>query len=796
MKIIATILILFVVLQSQAQQTYQLKDYYSQEVIPFAKIYPSSGMPFLADLDGFFTVVDNIIEIQIKAGGYRDTTLNRIDLFEPIIYLRPNFQQLQEVVALAGENPAHRIINKAIENRKVNNPMENDAFRYTSYSKFIFDMNKGALDQIPDSTTDSTLIKIRQFFTQQHLFLMESASMRTFMPPSRDKEEIIAYKVSGFKDPAFSTFANELQSFSFYENQFDLLGKTYLNPIAFGSTKRYLFVLEDTTINQLDTTFTIFYRPKRGKNFNGMTGRLYINTNGYALEKVTASPYEDTTGTKVQIIQEYAFVNNKKWFPVKLSTEIKMTSVSLTPKLADSYIQGKGSTYVEKIEFNPPGINARDFDNITISTKEDAGEIDSTSWRDMRKYELDKRDHRTYNMIDSLATEYKFDKKLNLMKSLMEGKIPMGYFNIDLARLLNFNLYEGYRFGLGLETSKKLMKPVVIGGYFGYGTRDMEWKYGAYSTVHFSRKKGIRLDLNYQQDLIERGGVQFIKESFSLQSSALYRNLFLLNMDKQRLAQATLSGYVRGNMRWVIGSNYQRVELTRNYAYVPSLDSITRFDQAETYLEFHWNIGEKVMLLGDQRVAKGTKQPRIKLKYSNGWSGIYSSMYNYQRLNLEVNQTIPIRGSGTFSWTVTAGKTFGDVPLTFQQVAIGTGRSWNLTVPSTFETALPSEFFHNEQAALFLRYQFNAFKTKAKWNEPQFGFHHAMGYGKAPRMNEHTLAFSAMDKGFVESGIILNNVLVSGTTGFGIACFTRYGYYASTDWKKNIVPKISLNFVF
>ena len=114
----------------------------------------------------------------------------------------------------------------------------------------------------------------------------------------------------------FSTFANSFQSFSFYENQFDLLGKQYINPIARGGIRRYFFILEDTTIVNNDTTFTISYRPQAGKTFSGLKGYLFINSNGYAVEKVIAEPYDDSSGMQMRIVQEYKFIDEKKWFPI------------------------------------------------------------------------------------------------------------------------------------------------------------------------------------------------------------------------------------------------------------------------------------------------------------------------------------------------------------------------------------------------------------------------------------------------------------------------------------------------
>jgi hypothetical protein len=139
MKICAALLFLFNALNTSAQ-TYFVRDSFTGEAIPFVKVRPSTGDPFLADIDGaiHFTYVPETVDL--RAGGYRDTNISLTDIKDSILLLTPFIQTIQEVRAVAGENPAHRIINLAIANRKKNNPLENDAFRYESYSKFIFDV--------------------------------------------------------------------------------------------------------------------------------------------------------------------------------------------------------------------------------------------------------------------------------------------------------------------------------------------------------------------------------------------------------------------------------------------------------------------------------------------------------------------------------------------------------------------------------------------------------------------------------------------------------------------------------
>jgi len=791
-KILLFLLTSFVFEGLIAQQTYYIHDE-NDEPIPFVKVKPDVGEPRLADIDGIFSLPENATKVELKSSGFRDTIIELSKTGNHILYLNSLVKEIMEVKVFAGENPAHRIIDKAIENRKKNSPTENDPFKYNSYSKFILDADREKLAALPDSSKDSTIIKMKEFFDKQHLFMMESASTRTFIPPSRDKEEITAYKVSGFTDPMFSTFANEIQSFSFYENQFQLLGKSYINPIALGGTKRYLFILEDTTIVNQDTTFTIFYRPRKGRNFEGMTGRLYINTNGFAIEKVTASPYEDTTGIKLQIIQEYQFTNGKKWFPSKLSTEIKFP---LTVSVDGMEVVGKGNTYIKDIDFDPQGLKKRDFNNISVTTSEDAGERSESDWDTLREFSITNREKNTYRLIDSISKENHLERRLMALTALTEGKLPMGYVNLDLTRLLNYDQYEGTRFGAGLETSRKLMKSASFGGYFAWSTRDKEWKYGGNARFWIAKEYGMKLDLRYQQDVMERGGYYFQKDGFSLNSTSLYRHLFIRNMDRQRLAEAAFSFNVRSNMKFALIGNFQRIDLTEDYRFWHVSKNtgmyIQHFDLAETSLELSWNIKEKVMQLGTQRISKGTKWPRLVIKATKGWKGVYSSQFKYMRYNVEIQQDIQIRGLGKLSWMLAGGLTDGDVPLFMMQTPAATGLKWNLTVTNSFETMVPSAFYHDKQASWFVRMNFNAIKTKASWNEPQIGLHHAVGFGTLANASSHSFEVHSMNKGYSEAGIYVNGLFQNNFTAFGIGGFYRYGYYADKDWKKNIVPKICL----
>ena len=71
-----------------------------------------------------------------------------------------------------------------------------------------------------------------------------------------------------------------------------------------------------------------------------------------------------------------------------------------------------------------------------------------------------------------------------------------------------------------------------------------------------------------------------------------------------------------------------------------------------------------------------------------------------------------------------------------------------------------------------------------------------MLWGNYINKKDQYLVANIADKGFMESGIYLDNLLKVGFTGIGIAAFYRYGTYALEKTEDNIVMKLSVGFSF
>jgi len=797
------LLVLLLGLQSGVwAQEYQILDESLNKGVSFAKIYPEKEPAKLADIDGLFELLSADQKIQIKAQGYHDTTVFLPDLESNQIYLRTKAQQTQDVVVLPGLNPAVRIIEQAIANRKRNHPQAHGGFIAEQYSKFVFDLDDTTRRKMAESVispTDTNNFEFKQFTERQAFFISETKSSHYFEPPYREKEIIEAYRVSGFTDPALSSIAQGLQSFHFYEIQLEILGLKYLSPLAPGSLNRYFFSLKDTTVTGVDTTFTIFFKPKKGADFNGLTGYLYINTNGFAIEKVQAAPFNPPPNSnKVAIVQEYQLIDSKIWFPKQLSTAIYLPFISLSFDSLPAVIVGKGINVVKGVRFDPPELDKVRFQQIAVETLPNAAnKLSAAAWDSVRIAPLSEREKMTYIQIDSLSEEYHFDQKLKLAKVLSTGKIQLGYAQLDATKFLKYNAFERVRYGLGIESSQKLSKYFNFGASGGYGLNDQRFKYDAYLNVFVPSVHQFKLKAARSLDVAEVGAPVLYQTNLLFKQDAT-RYLYASNMAYQEKLGLQFSGQIKANQHFELETSLQRNQYTDGYLYEGQSASQVLMSR----LSFSWAFREKSAYFGNVLLPKPSAYPKIQVQFEHAWPllGWSSNPTAFNRFQLNAFQILTLPGRGVLNWNARFSHTDRSTPLLFQHV-VSASRSIdnngiNVSVANTFETLISTAFYHQTQVQLFMRYTQNAWRTKATWNEPQLGFHYAFGWGTMSQKNLHNASFMTMDKGYHETGILLNGLWVSGASSFGIGVFGTFGYYAPKNWRQNLVPKFSIGYVF
>lgn len=789
----------------EAQLIYEgrILDSLTKEPLPFVNIkFGDSNRGTATNIDGYykFSLPDEVAHVQLSYMGYHKKWVELIELkTHRVIVLSQHSKSLAEFVVFPGENPAHRIIRKVAENRK-SNDHENKNYVCTNYNKFIF---TPVIDSLLVADTsrwngmDSSQLRMNQMFSRQHLLIIENYVERTHKSNGKTTNNILASRTSGLKQSSLPLLASELQSFSFYEDYITLLDKHFLNPIAPGSIARYTYQIIDTVFHKSDTVYLISFAPKRGKNFDGLEGVLYINTRGYAIENVLAKGEISSSGVVVEIKQRYEFYPSGNWFPVELTTKMEFSNI----KLADKNLMGYGKTYMTKVDF-PKEIKATELGAFELEVDKNAHKTTDSVWNSYRPVDLDARDSVTYHVVDSIGEKHKLDRLVSLTSSLNEGRFPVkNIIEIDLAELIWYNPYEGIRTGLGLYSGKRIIPWMSAGGYVAYGFKDKGMKHGANATFFLYKKRDVRLFAGYSNDVI-RAGYQEFPGRRLFGSSEMYKNLFANLFDLQEKWEVSLSGRATSSLFLHLGGSHQNRESAYDYLFTPHASdaaaiSYSRYTFSELSFTMHYAYRQRLSQAFDLVLPVEKKYPQIWFNLRKGVTGFYSGTLDYIKLETLIEFSRFIRNFGRTGLVLRGGWTDANLPLGLLFNGYGVNGRWALSTHNTFETALPNEFIHDRYAAFFFTHNFGSLLFRYKKFEPQFevALNGGVGTMISPRSHRE-IGFTQMEQGYYETGLRINNILKTTFSSIGVAAFYRMGAYSLPTQRDNFAFKISLQNTF
>jgi hypothetical protein len=808
-------------------QTYTVRgkitDRRTKEPLAFVNVvYGEGNLGTTTNIDGVFQLKTTNKELQLKCIylGYK-TLIQIVRADNPSlkeIALDEDVFGLNEVRVFPGENPAHRIIRSTIKNKTINDPEKLAAFSYLSYNRMHFTLapdNKYGekIDTLVISAAQANRIRnknkkdfLRDFMGKQHFFLMETLSERLYNGPGKNKETIKASKTSGLKQPYIFLLATQFQSFTVYGNEVSLGSRKYVSPICDNCIDKYFYLIEDSIFNETgDTLFVISFRPAHGKNFDGLQGIMHINTNRYAVESIKAEPVDKDTTMDIRFQQKYSFVENKAWFPVELNTDITMKGFQSilvdTVVLTDStalktkqkfVMQGVGKTYLDSINLQPD-LRKEKFGHVEVTVEGQAGEVDAAYFSGYRPDSLTVKDLNTYRVIDSLGEKMNLDATVRVMTVMMTGYIPYSIFNFDINRILAFNQFENFRGGLGFITNDKMLKWLSVGAYAGWGFRDEKEKYGYSLRLKLPEDEEIWLEYNHSFDIREPGKSDLTLKR-NITSSEFFRTLLI------PAADYFVQDRVRFSCRlldyFVIETGYaqNQMNIHPDYRYFDDGAIITGdYRYQEANFGFRMLYREKFAETPLGKLSMGSNGPEINAGFSVG-APMTNSSNLFFRSELKVSHSFDFHFVGKTKITARAGFVQGNVPLSLLYNGYGSFAELSVDAENTFQSVLPLEFFNKSFSAIYIRHNFGNLLFKTGKFNPGIILCHNMGIGNMFHEKSIQLpGIQSFEKGFMESGIIITDLIKVNIAGYGIGVFYRYGSYASKKFTENLSVKISFS---
>ena len=805
-KIGLLVLFLIVVFNHADGQTIRGKviDASSKEPLPFVTILYQQNPPngIMSDIDGNFALYNKKIStLSFAYLGYKPHTINLAgysgDLQHMMVELTAVSVELEEVTVYPGENPAHRIIRKAIENRNQNNPEKLSSYSCTIYNKLFLDPKISKYANAQDSADyKSITTKLKG----AGMLMIESVSNRKFVRPDRIEDKVIATKVSGFQDPSFTFLGTSFQPFAFYSEVISLMNVNYVNPISPGSTRNYHFRMKDTIVNDVngtDTTFVISYEPFPKKNFSALKGVLYINTHNFAIENVIAEPY-DKGLFEFKIQQKYQLVNDH-WFPDQLLFEARLTK--------QPFIYS-GSSYIKDVEIEPP-IKAVDLGLEFVNIDDNAGRKDEAFWQHVRADSLTARQKLTYQKMDSLGRRFDFDSKLKFVEDIAFGEVPLGVFgkspfsifNVDLTKIYYKNNAEGTRLGMGLLTNDKLSKVIAFGGYIGYGFKDKVWKYGADVDLTINKYHETHFKLGYQNTKLEPGKTD-LRDLLKDNINNYFGNYAISRLDKVIEYSAEVSFRTLKYAEVQISLHKQSRFPTYEYAFRDQeLQQTTNISYIQAFVKY--SFGEKLEKVFRRRISHGSKYPTLYFTYSRGFNGLLNGTLNYNRYEAGLYKAFTMKKLGVSKIRIEGGYVDKRVPLFLLFTADGSkDRNAPFSVATAFQTMSRYEFLSDQYVNIFYTHNFGSIFIKTKNFKPQFSVFQNIGYGSLVHPEYHNLIeVKTLEKGYLESGVGLSDLLRVNIKnylylGLGIEAYYRWGAYTHIKPVDNTALKLNIHVSF
>ncbi|MGE0077100.1 MAG: DUF5686 family protein [Bacteroidales bacterium] len=773
--------------------------------IPFAAvIYQSQSLlkGVISDVNGRFEILDSdVTSINVSCVGFKprevsiSAFLNRNKI---IVELEPRIHEIEAVVVKPEENPAIPIIRNVLRNKNQNNYQQYNGYSYRCYFKTIVDLKMAG----NATSQDSAAIKSNKRMEKQAGFISECI-VSCLNSDGRTEGKIIAQKTSGFESPMFvqsfiSLFHN---SISFYNSSIPLFllpfsnDKSiteYVSPLTDGCLSIYNFHLQETYADGSDTIFVVNFYPKKGRNFNSLTGTMFVSSNGYALKSIVVEPF-DKGLIGFRFRQDYDLIDGK-WFPARLDEEIGWVKQTVSSSI-NAYPAYFITSIIDSVNLNP-AIRARDISLANVYVDEQSVKRSDSIINVVRKDTLSIRERNTYRVLDSLGKKHNFDYITFLLPKLADGKIPFYYFDIDLSKIYIYNKYEGSRLGLGLLTNEKLSKYFSIGGYAGYGFKDSAFKYGAQTIFYLDKYNEIKLKLSYQDDLREVGSS--LSNSISRSTSNEYLRRYLgYRFDNCIEQRAEFSFRAFRFLKFSTSLSLKELKTLYTYQYKGSTFTDYRADEFQISARYAYKEG--LSTLGDLRFVSVEGNPIISVTYQRGTDLFNSSSYNYNRYEASINLVAYNGRIGQSNIKVDAGLI--DRSLPYGLLFTGEG-SWNenfsLVINNSFQTMKPYEFLSDRYVNLFYSHNFGTLLFNTKKFKPQFIVVQNSGWGTLRNASYQGIDFDKKDKIYLESGLIINNIIRFNYInmfyfGFGVGAFYRYGNYAYDDINDNYTIKLALS---
>ncbi len=671
-----------------------------EESIPFAHIYlKGSTFGTTSNVDGYFkleipaeqTILKDSLVVSYLGYLSKDVPFTK-NISQTIeVELKAEFFMLEELVVRPGPNPAFPILDKAIENRSLNNPESYDSYYFEEYSKTRFDLNHFTeklkenfllrpFDHIWDHV-DTT----NEGVNYLPVLLIEELTDHYYQKSPKEKKDIVqGINFAGLKGPKMMQFASDLTlTPNVYDDYIVILDKNFPSPINKNYKSHHLYYLHDSLMIDGEEHYKITFKPKQKGNL-AFRGQMFIHKESFAVQQMDLRFDISANVNFVRsyfLSQRYKKIEGQKWMPSEMRIIGDFTVIENSAEMSGFFARKNAKYRKHKIDEK---IAAKTFAGIADQIESDSARYkNEIFWLSARDSSLNKEDQGVFEMMYKLENDPKFIFRKNLVTALTTGYIPIKN-KIDIGDIYTFyshNFIEKSRLKFGFRTNQNLKKPFNASSFVAYGTHDEKWKYGGSLDYSLGKKtsKQSNFGLSYNNDLIQIG-----KSSNTLPIDHILTSFIQVGNTPSRVYSEDLRAWFQQRMgTGIVGrihyfrQNLQPV-LGQKFLGISDTDEIIDFQNYKAEgigftFKFNWQNKSPDALFYDKKDNKTSfrKYPDLALHWEWADEEIFNSDFDFHKIKISLQQQVRSRNLGYFMYRLEGGKTIGTVPFPFLDIPFG-----------------------------------------------------------------------------------------------------------------------------
>ncbi|MBF9141447.1 DUF5686 and carboxypeptidase-like regulatory domain-containing protein [Hymenobacter properus] len=512
MKFLAPLLLAcLLVLPAAAQRIIisgQVVEAVNGEPVPFASVFiPKTSSGVTADADGKFklAVAGSPDSIAASAMGFatQRRKLTNAPTQTVLFRMKTGGVTLGEVFVSSRqpENPAFRILREVQKHKPENERNALQAAEFDSYNRI-----ETSLIDLPKSLSNRKVVKdIRALAVRRGavaaadpdaplpVFASEVGS-RVYQKysPLRRREDLLHKQMRGVGPREGSVLSQMLgsnfQSFDFYPNWQNVLGKDFISPIAEGGRLTYEYELQDSVFVGKDWCYKIAVTPKRSHDL-AFKGTIWITQQGYALRRIDVVASPEANINFVSDLRIYQDLTSPDDGP-GIAARTKLL-ISVRPYEKQAAMLVRFTTVNSNIVRNKVHTESGFYDQPIVSSLMETDDKSSgllgglspngPGYFDQHRPDtLSLSEQQTFAVLDSAKSLPSVRNVLDWVELLVNGYKRVGKLDFGpISTLYAHNDFEGNRFRIGFRTTPEISHNWLTQAYLAYGTLDGRFKYGA-----------------------------------------------------------------------------------------------------------------------------------------------------------------------------------------------------------------------------------------------------------------------------------------------------------------------------